>query len=151
MLIYTAFMGLLMYVPFQPFDFNPGEAAANVLDQSGKVAQGGMASQPAAAAKGLNRPGRSAAGETQLGDQSALSANPAEAMQPVTSVSGTVLPPPGSTDETLTNAFQIPPPPAMVAAAEPSVPTSSPSPAFAAPPLSSFALNGNNRRSNPDD
>jgi len=38
MYIYTSFMALLLFVPFQPFDFRPGEIVGKVLE---KAAQGG--------------------------------------------------------------------------------------------------------------
>jgi hypothetical protein len=38
MMVFSCFLALMLYVPFQPFNFNPGEAVAAVLD---KVSQGG--------------------------------------------------------------------------------------------------------------
>jgi len=34
--IYTAFMGLLLFVPFQPFDFKPGEIVSTILEKASK-------------------------------------------------------------------------------------------------------------------
>ncbi|MFN8655294.1 MAG: hypothetical protein U0105_03045 [Candidatus Obscuribacterales bacterium] len=39
MMMFTCFMGLLMYVPFQPFEFKPGEVAAKVLEQGAQGAK----------------------------------------------------------------------------------------------------------------
>jgi len=47
MMAYNCFLALLLYIPFQPFNFNPGPIVANVLD---KVAGGGAGGSGAAAA-----------------------------------------------------------------------------------------------------
>lgn len=41
MLMYTAFMVILTYVPFMPFDFKPGEMASKMLEKASKAAEGG--------------------------------------------------------------------------------------------------------------
>ncbi len=55
MYMFTCFMGLLMYVPFQPFEFKPGEAAAKVLEEGSKAANlAGGAAGKAAKAQGMS-------------------------------------------------------------------------------------------------
>ena len=41
MYYYTAFMGILVMVPFQPFEFRPGEVVSHVLDKAQKGGGGG--------------------------------------------------------------------------------------------------------------
>jgi len=41
MFVYLAFMGILMFVPFQPFDFKPGEIVGSVLDKASNAGGGG--------------------------------------------------------------------------------------------------------------
>lgn len=41
MMVFTCFMGLLLYVPFQPFNFDPGAASGAVMQQGGQ-AMGGV-------------------------------------------------------------------------------------------------------------
>lgn len=59
MVVYNCFMALLLYVPFQPFNFNPGEAAAGVLDKAGGGAggAGGAGAGGAGGAMGAGQPG----------------------------------------------------------------------------------------------
>jgi hypothetical protein len=45
MMIFNCFMALLVYVPFQPFNFNPGEAVSSVLDKAGQGGGGGGGGQ----------------------------------------------------------------------------------------------------------
>jgi hypothetical protein len=41
MLMYTAFMVIIMYVPFNPFAFRPGEMVAGMLEKAGQAAKNG--------------------------------------------------------------------------------------------------------------
>lgn len=56
MMIFNCFMALLVFVPFQPFNFNPGEAAASILDKAGSGGGGGGGAGPGAV-PGAPQPG----------------------------------------------------------------------------------------------
>lgn len=43
MMVYNCFLALLMYIPFQPFNFHPGPIVANVLDKAASGGGGGGA------------------------------------------------------------------------------------------------------------
>lgn len=60
MMIFNSFLALLLFIPFQPFNFRPGDVAAQILDQAAK----GM-SQAAAGAGGGPGGGASFEGLTQ--------------------------------------------------------------------------------------
>jgi hypothetical protein len=55
MMMFTCFLGLLMYVPFQPFEFRPGEVATRALEQGARAVRG-LSGQAAQAAKEQGMP-----------------------------------------------------------------------------------------------
>ncbi len=84
MYYYTAFMGILVMVPFQPFEFRPGEVVSHVLEKAQQGGGGGGASGAGAGAgkgggQGGNPPSGSQSGGSSSGTAStktAGSANP---------------------------------------------------------------------------
>src|SRR5262249_52547516 len=69
MYIYTSFMALLLFVPFQPFDFRPGEIVGKVLEKAAQGGAGGAGgplggggSCRCRAARGWRGPGRPSVG-----------------------------------------------------------------------------------------
>ncbi len=43
MMVFNCFLALLLFVPFQPFNFNPGEVAGQILDKASQASGGGGA------------------------------------------------------------------------------------------------------------
>ncbi len=67
MMVFKCFLALLVYVPFQPFNFNPGEAASAVLDKAGGGGAGGAGgAMPGAPAPG-STPGSAQPGGHETG------------------------------------------------------------------------------------
>ncbi len=54
MMVFTCFLGLMLYAPFSPFVFSPGQAVARVLETGGQAASGiSQGLQQGAAAAGM--------------------------------------------------------------------------------------------------
>jgi hypothetical protein len=66
--VYLAFMGILIFVPFQPFDFKPGEIVSVVLEKASKSGGGKHARGGAAGGGGGGGASSSASGESNSGD-----------------------------------------------------------------------------------
>jgi hypothetical protein len=65
MVVFNCFLALLLYVPFQPFTFNPGEAASAVLDkaQQGGGGGGGAPGAVPGATQGIHHADQPGGGE----------------------------------------------------------------------------------------
>lgn len=64
MMVFNCFMALLLYIPFQPFNFHPGPIVSNVLEKAGTggAGGGGGAVPGGATASGAQAPGAQAPG-----------------------------------------------------------------------------------------
>lgn len=78
MMVFTCFLGMMLYVPFQPFDFDPGQMATQVMEKGSSVAQGagqklGEAAGKMGVPQGMIQQGQQALGQAaqQVGAQGA--------------------------------------------------------------------------------
>ncbi len=94
MMVYSCFLALLLYIPFQPFDFRPGPMVSRVLEKAGGGGAGG-----GGGGKGGSAPGASAddTGSDSKGSRTATTRSDASAGRDLPTISsGSRGPGPGS-------------------------------------------------------
>lgn len=76
MYYFTAFMGILVMVPFQPFEFRPGEVVSHVLDKAQKGGGGGGGGGGGSKGGGGGNKGQQAGNPQSGGDSSSTTSGP---------------------------------------------------------------------------
>jgi hypothetical protein len=70
MYIYTAFMAILLFVPFQPFDFRPGDIVSRVLEKAAQHGGAGAAGGGSGGAGGCGGSSKAGGGNAQASGSS---------------------------------------------------------------------------------
>ena len=82
MMVFNCFMALLLYIPFQPFNFHPGPIVANVLEKAGTGGAGGGGGGAAVPGGGAATPAAQAPGATPSATPGQAPGMPAQTGQP---------------------------------------------------------------------
>ena len=82
MMVFSCFLALLLYIPFQPFSFNPGPIVSSILDKAGQGGGAGKATGGGGGAAGEPTPA-----ESTMPSASARSPGPNRAMQELATLS----------------------------------------------------------------